>query len=383
MALWKKNVKFAELGRKVEMCVASLGYHFLLPDTLLKDSGHVSEYADSGDVVDGAADIIKKQIEDLDGRLIYNYSNTNFSQKIFIWEDSIIEFIINDNYHVTINSLSQKEEFIDYLRTLINPHRMTHDLQGQVYAIVSLGGRLSLSAIGNAGIPLIRHNYTSKIINDYDYVCQDLQSLSPSGRIVILEGEAGTGKSFMVRGMLLNVPNAMFILVPPDMVSSLGGPEFLPLLLQYKHTTSGPIILVLEDADKCLVTRDGANMNVIQSLLNLGDGILGSLLDVRIIATTNANKLEMEKAILRPGRLSRRIEVGALDQNTVLNVIKFLLPDNESVLSDKRLTDEDITLAQVYFIAREHGWMPKINHKKEKLQPDLNPIDDDDCCTDQ
>ena len=90
---------------------------------------------------------------------------------------------------------------------------------------------------------------------------------------------------------------------------------------------NGPIALVLEDADRCLVTRGENNINSIQSLLNLGDGILGSLLDLRIIATTNAKKLEMEAAILRPGRLSKRLEVGALDLDTARGVFRRLLPD--------------------------------------------------------
>jgi len=147
----------------------------------------------------------------------------------------------------------------------------------------------------------------------------------------------------------------MFVLIPPDMLTSLAGPELLPLLMNNKmaYNTAGPLILVLEDADRCLVKRDGDNMNSIQSLLNLSDGILGSLLDLRIIATTNASKLEIEEAILRPGRLSQRIEVDALNKDEANNLFNKLIPANKSFkFKDKA------TLATVYSLARKAGWKP-------------------------
>ena len=184
-----------------------------------------------------------------------------------------------------------------------------------------------------------------------------------------MEGEPGTGKTHLVRAMLTEVKDAMFVLVSPDMVSSLSGPELLPLLLAHRSNQTGPIILILEDADKCLVTRAGDNINSIQSLLNLGDGILGSLLDLRIIATTNAKKLEMEPAIMRPGRLCKRLEVGPLEKSTACNVFNNLLPD--APLPTK-LTNasKKMTLAEVYSVARDNGWRPNVRN--------VNEIEEDD-----
>ncbi len=49
-------------------------------------------------------------------------------------------------------------------------------------------------------------------------------------------------------------------------------------------------MLIVEDADECLVQRGSDNMSTIASVLNISDGILGSILDVRVLATTNAEK---------------------------------------------------------------------------------------------
>jgi AAA family ATPase len=177
-----------------------------------------------------------------------------------------------------------------------------------------------------------------------------------------MRGSPGTGKTHLIRAMLLEVPDAMFVLISPEMVTNLAGPELLPVLLQNRGCATGPIVLILEDADKCLVARDKDNMNSIQSLLNLGDGILGSLLDLRIIATTNAHELHMEEALMRPGRLSKMLEVGPLDPKTAQGIFKRLLPDQpiptELCPMAKDTSNWKMTLAEAYALARRHGWAP-------------------------
>jgi SpoVK/Ycf46/Vps4 family AAA+-type ATPase len=129
--------------------------------------------------------------------------------------------------------------------------------------------------------------------------------------------------------------------------------------MNYRGGSTGPIILVLEDADRCLVTRAGENMSLIQSLLNLGDGILGSLLDVRIVATTNADELNLDKAITRPGRLSKMLDVNSLDPLTAQQIFRRLLPDAKFPVEINGSTnpkDFKVTLAEVYSLARQNGW---------------------------
>ena len=133
------------------------------------------------------------------------------------------------------------------------------------------------------------------------------------------------------------------------------------------------MILVLEDADKCLVTMDKNNINSIQSLLNLGDGILGSLLDLRIIATTNAKELDMEEALVRKGRLSRMLEVGPLDLATASGVFKRLLPGKK--LPPELSGQPDgfvISLADTYGLARDHGWLPAAREVEEDDDEDYD-----------
>jgi ATP-dependent 26S proteasome regulatory subunit len=190
-----------------------------------------------------------------------------------------------------------------------------------------------------------------------------MNSNTPAGRMAVLNGEPGTGKTYLVRAMLMDVPNATFLLIPPTMIPELSGPNLISLLLENRHSFSsnGPTILVLEDADYCLAPRKSDNMSAISSILNMGDGIFGSLFDIRILATTNAETQEIDPAILRAGRLSARINVDKLDSWEATNVLKRLIPDTNVSVHKK------MTIAEVYKMARENGWVPP-----------QNPVDNDE-----
>ena len=97
-------------------------------------------------------------------------------------------------------------------------------------------------------------------------------------------------------------PDLLKVLLPPD-----GGIPKGPGRL--KNGTSErrriPTVLIIEDADEVLASRGLDNLAAISSILNLADGILGRALDVRVIATSNIKIKEVDKALLRDGRLCR------------------------------------------------------------------------------
>lgn len=359
---WSEVLNFIEMGRKPDMSASSLGMTTLLRQVFRNQVGDIDTAVHDSNEAGNIEDIqtiekVREYLVQKGGKLIYNFHHESVGSYVFLWDDSIVELEFSAKNYMSFSVNSLLKDFVTELRNFVKPLFVNEIAQGHVFAIVARGGELSLNNIGNAGIALERCNYNPKVLEDYDYIVKDLNSSSPSGRISIMEGEPGTGKTHLVRAMLMEVPDAMFVLVSPDMVSQMGGPQLLPLLLSQRRHQEGPIILVLEDADKCLVTRQGDNINSIQSLLNLGDGILGSLLDLRILATTNAKKLEMEKALMRPGRLSCRLEVDSLEFDTAKAVFSNLCPEVElpKVLSGSK----KLTLAEVYLMARKAGWLPK------------------------
>lgn len=226
---------------------------------------------------------------------------------------------------------------------------------GRIYTIKSGRGGLDIVSIGKASFPLERTNYEDAVLKDLDHVVSDLSNSEPCGRLIVINGEPGTGKTYITRGLLDLIPNALFITVPPSLIPRIGNPDFIPILLNLKKnnkSTNGPIIFLVEDADEILVPRNETGMDNISACLNLSDGLLGNLFDLRILATTNAIKANMDKAIMRPGRLCRRIDVGPLSYQKASEVFK-------------RLTEKDFTgtlakytLAEIYMRARDNGWTP-------------------------
>ncbi len=370
MNIWSKQHNFAQVGYQVDIRARSMGTLPLIRCILEDKLNKQVTMLNGGGATYKKLDYFLSEIEKLSKmKCVYTEGNDSFVHKFYASDDSFMDFTCglnsSNNYanvEVATTTPEYFKDFIEYVDDVVEPPITT----GSIFAIVQHNGRLSLDNIGMAGLTLVKENYNDSVLSDYNEAVQDLRSSTPSGRIVILEGPPGTGKTHLIKSFLMDVPDAMFVLIPPDMVASLAGPELLQLLIANKEefAADAPIILLLEDADRCLVVRQNDNISSIQSLLNLGDGILGSMLDLRIIATTNAKKLEMEGALLRPGRLSKRIEVAPLKSVKARELLSKLCPDlnSEKLVS---LIKADAMLAEVYSIARKNGWVPPAKNDKK------------------
>lgn len=234
--------------------------------------------------------------------------------------------------------------------------------ENSVYTVTQHNSRFTPHFLDFAGTPLVRENYTPDQLKKYDYVVEELNKKDPAGRIVILDGPPGTGKTYAVRALIHDVKDSLFLVLPQGMVEQLVGPNMLPMLLDMRDDADGDptrIVFVLEDADDALVPRDSGNVGLISALLNFGDGILGTALNVRIVATTNQPLSKIDRAILRPGRLISHLHLGALTEAEASAVLARLNPDAE--LPSKKSsrigfanegTEPRWTLAEVYEAAR-------------------------------
>lgn len=292
------------------------------------------------------------------GRMLYETvwgKQADSYSRVYLVKGGICNFRFEDaTFDVRFSSYDKEfvEEFCAYLKPFIGPKVS----QGKAYVIVSGAEGPSLTSIGVASVKFEEGNYTKDVGEGFRHVITDLKTVSPSGRVAILDGEPGTGKTFLIRSLLKEVPDAIFIMVAAGAIEMLTSPNLVPLLIRTKRESTVPIVFVIEDADACLVPRQADNVNAISTLLNFSDGILGSLLDIRIIATTNAKIDEIDKAILRPGRLSRRIDVSRLSTEHAVEVFTRLTgnPPAAGTLTNKR----GHTLAEIYSLARDNGYEP-------------------------
>jgi hypothetical protein len=259
--------------------------------------------------------------------------------------------------------------------TLFNESIVPMKSGGKVYTIRNTPDGMDIVSMGRASNELEFGNYEDSVIKDVKHIIEEYKASEPCGRLCVFNGKPGTGKTYLIRGLLKEVPNALFITIPPNMMAKFANPEFIPMLMDIKRRDrkiDGPIILIIEDADEVLVPRGSDNMDSISSVLNLTDGIMGHLFDLRILATTNAKKTNLDEALLRSGRLCRRIDVGPLSPLKAVEVYKRLTGKLEL---PSTLVGSPLCLADIYKLAREDGWVPPPRNSTMGFKADEDDFD--------
>jgi len=242
--------------------------------------------------------------------------------------------------------------------------------RGSIHVIVpSISGYQFIRA-GTGGSPFISENYSPQVSEEFKIISHSLCIKNPEGRLTILSGPPGTGKTHFIRGILDTLPEGMFVLIPPTMVQNLGDPGLVSVFLKHKMKQDrehDPLILILEDADECLIVRGSDNIGHISALLNLSDGILGAVLDLRVIASTNGENLRIDKALKRPGRLQASVDFGDLQPEEGKKIFLRLTGKEP----DSSLPKD---LAGIYHEARRAGF-PKESEeiKNEMKTPEEKP----------
>lgn len=295
----------------------------------------------------------------------------------YAWDDGVItfniEYEVDDEderdmntavpWRITASIVTTDKKILTEFNTVFGgwKYRTPKTNKGKIFSLISLKNGLSYASVGTAKLPLIEDNYTDGVVSDIEYIIENLQCKTPVGRIIIFSGEPGTGKTHLIRSIMEEVQKATFIIIPPGMVSSLTGPELMSFFIQYKAHFLSPIVLVIEDADMCLTERASDNMSLISGLLNISDGIVGNLMDVRIIATTNVEMKDIDSAILRPGRLLKKVNLTKLSAGKATNVYRRLVDKWDAPAIEKPMT-----LAEVYFKAKESGEL-KVESVKQPI----------------
>lgn len=335
----------------------------MLERRALKNEGIIYHVSDNGYATVTEEEFFK-ELASLNGRLIeetisdgIDYSNSpkgfgarHSNHKTYLFSNGYLygQFVNEGECNIYANTLDKElakriGEISSRLLTKSIPKK------GYAYVLVQkTNGEIELSTIGVAAVDFKEQNYTNEVVQGYRHIIEDLKSKTPCGRISIFDGIPGTGKTFLIRALLNDVPDALFIIVTPDMIPMLSSPSMVKVLIERKNGVDGPTVFVVEDADQALAKRGIDNMSSVSAVLNLSDGLLGNMLDLRLVATTNAERADIDDAVMRDGRLCRRIEVAPLQYEQAIEAFKGL--DGDPTLLNK--THKEYTLGQLYRLAR-------------------------------
>lgn len=347
---WWEDKQFLRIGDR--LFNADWGAQALAIDALHR--GLVMYEASKSGTLKGEPQELIQRIVDLDGRLVLAtpvWGDIKCADYVFVWDEAICSVWFNDGSCCVRVSTTDKDLFDDCEKMcdeVLGPKSSA----GKAYVLVSTSEGLRLKSLGLASVPFERGNYNPKVLEDFDHVVADLKTNDPCGRLIILDGEAGSGKTFCIRGILHEVPEALFVVIPAHLIPTIGDPGMVNALIEVRKDKGDlPTIFIIEDADDCLMPRSSDNVHSVSSLLNLGDGILGATLDIRLICTTNVKGEDLDQAVMRPGRLCRKIDVDRLDIG-VAEKVYLRLTGKETKFN------RPPTLAEVYRLARDGGWVP-------------------------
>jgi len=185
-------------------------------------------------------------------------------------------------------------------------------------------------------------NYGKYFEEVHERITNKLSSYK-NGGLYMFHGDPGTGKSTYIR-YLTSVVDREFIFIPSNAVEMLTSPSLLSTLLRHKNS-----VLVIEDAEKAIESRENnENASLVSVLLNMSDGLLGSLLQISLIISYNCEKNLIDPALLRKGRLIQDHGFKNLNKTDAQLLINHLGYDYK--------VKESMSLAEIYNLYEETGY---------------------------
>ncbi len=207
-------------------------------------------------------------------------------------------------------------------------------------SIMPYGLDLEPFSINKKGVD-INANYNDDFIDVHETIFRFLKTKNENG-IVLLHGKYGTGKTSYLRH-LINKANEKVIFMPFDMVGRISDPYFLPFIKEHKDS-----ILIIEDCDDLLCSRENGKFTNqgLSTLLNMGDGLLGDALNIKVICTFNTDLKNIDNAILRKGRLIARYEFNELQTHKAQQL--------SDQLGNSINIEKPMTLSEIYGIKQQN-----------------------------
>ena len=164
--------------------------------------------------------------------------------------------------------------------------------------------------------------------------------------LYLFHGQPGTGKSTYIKYLIHQLKKKV-IFISPKMAGELDNLSMTPFLLDNRNT-----VLVIEDAEELITSREEVRNSNLSMLLNLTDGLLGESLGIQIIATFNTDVKNIDKALLRKGRLTTIYEFKNLSLNRTNTLLQKLGHDIE--------VNKSLPVAEIFNFDKDNHYIPKL-----------------------
>jgi hypothetical protein len=206
-----------------------------------------------------------------------------------------------------------------------------------VISVPREGLRLNKHAIRQPHIPDLDLYYGEGFKQKHESYLQLLEEKDRSG-LFIFHGPTGGGKTNYIRYLIANSSlETNFIFYPVSLLRDISSPELIAFITHYKNA-----VLIIEESEDSVQSRESlaSDRSSIANLLNVSDGLLSDVLNLKIVCTFNTDIRTLDKALLREGRLLgvhkfSHIEAERANKIAELNKI------------ERRFTEE-VSMAQIF-----------------------------------
>jgi len=198
-------------------------------------------------------------------------------------------------------------------------------------------------------------NYGENFKPIYDKIIQKLKTNNKG--LYMFHGEPGTGKSSFIK-YLTSVIDKEFIFIPTSFIEKfISDPDIFSILVKKKKC-----VIILEDAEKILVSRERQDNEYISTILNLSDGILSDMIQASVVITYNCDDTKIDKALKRKGRTMIDYKFDKLSIDDSKKLAKTLKFTDSQINSIK----EPMSLSEIYNINDDNKYY-KEEEKSDRI----------------
>uniref|UniRef100_A0A2K6RZD6 AAA+ ATPase domain-containing protein n=1 Tax=Saimiri boliviensis boliviensis TaxID=39432 RepID=A0A2K6RZD6_SAIBB len=189
---------------------------------------------------------------------------------------------------------------------------------------------------------------------------------------VVLYGPPGTGKTLLAKAVAKQTSATVLRVAGSELTQKyLGdGPKLLRELFRVAEE-HGPSILFTDEIDTIGTKRYDSNSEIQRTMLELLNQLDGfdSTGDVKVITATNRRET-LDPALIRPGRIDRKIEFPLPDEKTKKRIFQIhtrRMPLADDVtLHDVITAKDDLSGADIKAICTKAATAPSLDFKKSK-----------------
>lgn len=244
-------------------------------------------------------------------------------------------------------SIYGNRDKVTYIKNLINSLNLNNSPGTVSWFFTTKDGSVQKSSVALSPTTVLDEHYpylkggVNSFIQEY---------LSSNSTIMILYGPPGTGKTSFIRHMLFS--NKLKGIVTYDEKVLDNEMVFCNFMVSNEHD-----IMIIEDADTMMNSRERDHNRIMNRFLNVSDGII-KFPNKKIIFTSNSTNLDkVDDALVRPGRCFAAIE------------FRKLSPDEAAtVASISKLPNRDWAEKQEWSLTEVYNNDTSISVEKNKIR---------------